>query len=69
MYSGDEDYDDDVTSGILVDEDLLDADEDDGAAYEDFHGIFDDDPNPYDGTYSEGNEDAGYEEALFGADC
>lgn len=40
MYAGDEEYDDDVTSGIYWDNgDMLDRED-----YE---------PSPYDGTYSE----------------
>lgn len=47
MFSGDELYDDDVTSGPIVDDDKL---EDSG--WED-DGRYDDDPSPYEGNYSE----------------
>ena len=48
MYAGDEDNDDDVTSGPIIDDD---------GAYDPWNDIeqgrWDDDPNPYHGTYSE----------------
>jgi hypothetical protein len=42
MFAGDEEYDDDVTSGIF-----------DDSGWDD-DGRHDDDPSPYLGTYSEG---------------